>query len=273
VLAYAALAARLAPDQPFIAFRAPGYSGSSEPLHSVEEQAALYVREMIAFQPNGPYYIGGYSHGGRVALEMALQLEAMGRTVAFLGIIDTTPRWFRDSRFRRLIGWLRNFPLWLWYDGCQSSIQANVDRFRRMGYRLLASWSGRFGGGDKSAGPALDDVMNLDQLPASIQELYRRDFQAFLRYQPGRECGDVTLFRSLGQPLTGVHEPDLWWGRVSHGTVEVRPIAGNHMSILSEPHVRGLAAELRDALECAQARAGRVSPDRVDAGNGVERVA
>jgi len=257
VLAYSALAARVAPDQPFIAFRAPGYAGTLQPLRSIEEQAAFYVREMIAYHPDGPYYIGGYSHGGRVALEMALQLEAMGKAVAFLGIIDTTPCRVDVSRFSRLTGRLRNLPSWLWYDGRQSSIRANLDRVRRRCRSVLSRWSGHHL--DASAAPVLDDVMSLDQLPPSIQDLYRKDFDAFVRYQPAGQCGDVTLFRSLGRPLMGNHEPDLGWGRVARGTVEVRRVAGNHMSILSEPYVSQLAAELRDALECAQARARRAA--------------
>jgi len=257
VLAYSALAARLAPDQPVIAFRAPGYAGSAEPLNSIEEQAALYVREMIAFQPDGPYYIGGYSHGGRVALEMALQLEAMGRTVAFLGIIDTTPCRSGVGGFSRLGGWLRNLPMWWWYDGRESSMKANLSRLRRLWHRV----------GSPSAAPVLDDMMNLDQLPAGIQELYRKDFEAYIRYRPARRCGEVTVFRSLGRPLMSNHERDLGWRRVSRGSVEVRRIPGNHLSILSEPHVGALAAELRDALERAQARAaaaetGCASPGR-----------
>src|SRR6185436_366017 len=258
VLAFSTLASRLAPDQPFVAFRAPGYAGVAEPLQSIEEQAALYVREMIAFQPDGPYYIGGYSHGGRVALEMALQLEAMDREVAFLGIIDAAPCLLKVGRFSRAIGWVRNVPFWLWYEGRESSIRANLDRLRRVWRR---TWS---------ASPVLDNVMNLDRLPAVFQELYRKDFEAGRRYHPGRRCGDVTVFRSIGRPLMGNHESDLGWGRFSSGTVDVRRVAGNHSSILSEPYVDNLAAELREALDTARMRAAqplqRPAPDRVDAG-------
>jgi aspartate racemase len=219
----------------------------------------LYVREMIAFQPDGPYYIGGYSHGGRVALEMALQLEAMGREVAFLGIIDATPCRLTVGRLSRLTGWLCNLPLWLWYDGRKSSIPANLDRLRRAWRRA-------------TVGPAaLDDVMNLDRLTAEIKEVYRKDYEASRRYHPGGRCGDVTVFRSRGRPLMGSHEPDLGWGRISTGIVEVRHIAGNHLSILLEPYVDQLAAALREALETAQARAaallGRAIEDPVDLGS------
>jgi amino acid adenylation domain-containing protein len=256
VLVYSALAARLAPDQPFIAFRASGYDADSEPLRSIEEQAALYIREMIAFDPLGPYYIGGYSHGGRVALEMALQLKAQGKTVAFLGIIDTTPCRLRVPALSRFLGGLRNLPLWFWYDACRSPIRQHLDRAHRLGRRLsrrlLACVWRREG---SSAHSALDDMMTIEQLPAWIQELYRSHHAAFVRYRPTRRCGDVTVFRALGQPLMSNHEPDLGWKRVSDGTVDVRHVTGNHSSVVQEPDVQHLATELRAALENAQARA------------------
>src|SRR4029453_14797469 len=91
VLGFSELARLLTPDQPFYAFRSAGHDGSYEPLAQIEAQAALYIKEMRALQPEGPYYLGGFSHGGRVAFEMAQQLLAMGHKVGFVGILDTYP--------------------------------------------------------------------------------------------------------------------------------------------------------------------------------------
>ncbi|OAD22846.1 Thioesterase domain protein [Candidatus Thiomargarita nelsonii] len=41
-------------------------------------------------QPTGPYQLMGHSSGGRVAFEMAWQLEQQGETVALLAILDTS---------------------------------------------------------------------------------------------------------------------------------------------------------------------------------------
>jgi thioesterase domain-containing protein/acyl carrier protein len=261
VLIYSALASHVPPDQPFVAFRASGYDGVSEPLQTVEEQASLYVREMIAYQPEGPYYIGGYSHGGRVALEMALQLEAMHKEVAFLGIFDTTPFPVRQPRLTYLGRWLRNLPLWFWYDGRKTSSRGNLERVRRIRHKTWrlfrsAPWQGH-GGGAQAKTRDIGDMMNVDRLPEHIRRMYQLDFAAFLTYRPRSRCSSATLFRSRGQPLFGSHEPDLGWSRVTREGVDVRHIAGNHSSIMAEPSVRLLAAELGAALEEAQARASR----------------
>src|SRR4029077_3089557 len=59
--------------------------------------------ELTAFQPDGPYFLGGYSFGGLVAYEMAQQLSARGQQVAFLGLIDAyfsnVPRAPKSLRF------------------------------------------------------------------------------------------------------------------------------------------------------------------------------
>src|SRR5687767_1534860 len=91
VLEYASLVARLPPDQPFIAFRAPGQDDEGIALDTIEAQAEFYVKELLAFRPDGPYLLCGYSHGGRVVLHMAQRLKARGKAVDFLGIVDITP--------------------------------------------------------------------------------------------------------------------------------------------------------------------------------------
>jgi amino acid adenylation domain-containing protein len=258
VLGYAPLASHMAPDQPFVAIRASGWEPGTAPVHTIEDQAALYIREMIKYQPDGPYYIGGYSHGGRVALEMALQLSAMNRAVAFVGILDTTPFEVRYTSFRYVMRALRNVPLWLWYDAARTPWPENRRRLvrafgliRRHVAALLPAGRHRRG---QVAQSDVRDFMDLSDLPERYQRMYVEDYEAFIRYRPSAMCRAVTVFRACGQPLLATHEPDLNWRRASH-SVEVRTVRGNHSSILTEPYVRELARELNAALEAAQQRA------------------
>ena len=55
---------------------------------SVEEIAAHYVHEIKALQPKGPYVIGGYCGGGKIALEVAQQLVANGDDVSALVLFE-----------------------------------------------------------------------------------------------------------------------------------------------------------------------------------------
>jgi thioesterase domain-containing protein len=56
---------------------------------SVEELAAHYIKEMRILQPEGPYFLAGFSFAGIVAYEMAQQLVTQDQKVALLVLFDT----------------------------------------------------------------------------------------------------------------------------------------------------------------------------------------
>jgi thioesterase domain-containing protein/acyl carrier protein len=57
---------------------------------TIEEIAQSYIEKIRELQPQGPYWIVGWSLGGTIAFEMAVKLEKMGVEVAFLGLIDSS---------------------------------------------------------------------------------------------------------------------------------------------------------------------------------------
>jgi len=48
----------------------------------------LYLEHLRAVQPQGPYFLGGYSFGGLVALEMARRLVERQEEVRALTLVD-----------------------------------------------------------------------------------------------------------------------------------------------------------------------------------------
>jgi len=66
-----------------IGIQARGLAGEDPPHATVEAMAAEYLREVKARQPDGPYYLCGYSFGGLVAFEMARRLRESGDEVAW----------------------------------------------------------------------------------------------------------------------------------------------------------------------------------------------
>ncbi|WP_313364662.1 alpha/beta fold hydrolase, partial [Pseudomonas sp.] len=55
----------------------------------VESMAADYCDYIRAVQPQGPYFLLGWSLGGALALQVASELEAQGQVVAFVGLLDS----------------------------------------------------------------------------------------------------------------------------------------------------------------------------------------
>ncbi|MDD2032810.1 amino acid adenylation domain-containing protein [Pseudomonas sp. 39167] len=69
------------------------HRGFSEPHAGPEawgEMIADYSQEIVKAQPQGPYYLMGWSLGGAIALDIAATLESLGHTVSFLGLVDST---------------------------------------------------------------------------------------------------------------------------------------------------------------------------------------
>ncbi|MES2657056.1 MAG: amino acid adenylation domain-containing protein [Verrucomicrobiota bacterium] len=91
VFCFVGLARLLGPDQPVYGVQAVGLDGKEPPHADVTTMVAHYAREIRAFQPEGPYFIGGYSLGGLFAFEVARQLHESGRRVAMLVLFDSDP--------------------------------------------------------------------------------------------------------------------------------------------------------------------------------------
>ncbi|MDO4254480.1 MAG: amino acid adenylation domain-containing protein [Kocuria sp.] len=62
----------------------------TEPL-TMGDLARDYVHTIRSLQPDGPYYLLGYSFGGTMAHHIAAELEGNGERVAFMGVLDAEP--------------------------------------------------------------------------------------------------------------------------------------------------------------------------------------
>ncbi|PAX82196.1 thioesterase domain-containing protein, partial [Streptomyces albidoflavus] len=88
---YAGLLPHLDPGQPLYGLQTPNLDGTAPFPDSIEEMAATYAAEIRAVQPHGPYRLLGWSFGGNVVQEIAVQLQEAGEEVALLAILDAFP--------------------------------------------------------------------------------------------------------------------------------------------------------------------------------------
>ncbi|WP_019217791.1 thioesterase domain-containing protein [Legionella tunisiensis] len=89
ILCYGVLAQRIKLNCPIYAFQDPSIDAKQLLFSSLQEMAQYYLKELRQVQAHGPYYLCGYSLGGLIAAEIALQLQHQGETVAWLGLLDT----------------------------------------------------------------------------------------------------------------------------------------------------------------------------------------
>jgi acyl-CoA synthetase (AMP-forming)/AMP-acid ligase II/thioesterase domain-containing protein/acyl carrier protein len=247
VLNYRELARLLGEEQPFYGIQCRGLDAEEEPFTRIDDMAEYYVSEIKKVQPAGPYYLGGYSFGGRVAYVMAQKLRASGEAVAFVGLIDV---YSQAGRQRREMGsWLthhrdriralpsRQVPVYFWM---RAANLANMIRMRLRLRSYSAAWDFF-----KSRGRPMPRIL---RNPVLANDLIRRDYRA----RP--YDGDATLFKAELYAWAHTDQHD-GWNHLIRGKLDIRPISGRHYEIVKQPHVQTLARELADALEKAQAAA------------------
>lgn len=71
------------------AIQDPSFEKRQFIFNSLQEMAKTYLGEIQKIQPKGPYYLGGYSMGGVVAIEIARQLSEQKETIQWVGLIDS----------------------------------------------------------------------------------------------------------------------------------------------------------------------------------------
>jgi arthrofactin-type cyclic lipopeptide synthetase C len=89
VTGFVGLSEALGRDWPLFGLQPRGLDGEAVPHSQVEAAAACYLTALAQECPRGPVHLVGHSFGGWVALEMAVRLQAMGREVASLTVIDS----------------------------------------------------------------------------------------------------------------------------------------------------------------------------------------
>jgi amino acid adenylation domain-containing protein len=255
VLCYRDLARHLGPDQPVYGLQARGLDGRLPYQTRVEEMAAHYLQEIRVAQPEGPYFLGGFSFGGLVAYEMAQQLQARGENVAVLALFDA---------------WGPGYPV------PRSIVQQIRDQFRRLTGRDPEAMLGRLRIGGRlstrkdrapaaAPGTALRSVIGRLRwqvivmarrfylwvgpwLPRALRDMEVISLQASRAYLPGLYDGRLILFRASEQPA-GNDDLRLGWGGLATGGEELHEVPGDHFTILTEPSVEILAKQLTASLE------------------------
>ncbi|MFP2929420.1 alpha/beta fold hydrolase [Pyxidicoccus sp. 3LG] len=246
VLAYAELARRLGPDQPFYGLQSQGLDGAQPPLEAVEEMAAYYIEAIRTVQPHGPYLLGGWSMGGMVAFEMARQLQRRGEHVEVLALIDPTPT--PEAReastedaapdtvalFARDLGRLTGLelPELPVAAGPEELLQAVLEEGRKRGVLIPEA--------------------GLTELRTLLQ-VFSANVRALRTYAPRHIEGKLTVLRAVDSVDLSAAGRDRGWGdKVAQGA-EIQEVPGDHYSLLQPPHVEVLAERLKALLDRAQA--------------------
>lgn len=185
-----------------------GIEGFDIPCERIEDMADFYLKAIVRFQPQGPYFLAGYSLGGLVALEMARTLTASGQTVALLTMIDSYPDInFLSTRQRARLS-------------MQRSMQRALNFIRPPGTRI------RLGG--------LSSQDEISTFAPAFERVREAAYRALRRYEPRYYAGPVKFVRAREVTQFPASPVAVWSHLV--GKIEVDTVPGDHLGMLTSQY-------------------------------------
>jgi amino acid adenylation domain-containing protein len=240
------LAHRLGFDQPFLGVPLPGLNDlpSAPDLGCFARYCITVLRTA---QPEGPYFLGGWSDCGVLAYEIAQQLQQQGQHVALLVIFDAhNPAYVRSfaglDRSRTRVFFLGQWLKFHW-EALRRKEGRGVLKYLTLGL------SGRL----KSLRAGLWRILyrfrrRVGQTIESGQKNVPRILSFVVsNYQPAPYSGPVLLFRRGDRPTGRFRDAQYGWGKLISRLV-IREVPGQHVDMFLEPAVEIVAQELSARL-------------------------
>lgn len=246
VAAYRALAEALPESVPVAALRPRGLDTADPPHEDLREAVRDYAEAVVRCWPEGPLEIAGWSTGGITALALAEELEARGREVARVALLDTPP----------------------------PSVYAGVDPHDDAAFlAAILDFASRFSGAprprlalpdlaglpvDERFAAALAEAKRAGLVPPEVDEAYARRMVAVGEalvvacrdYAPGPVAAPIDFFTPEVEgglaELSGssVGNLDAWRGLLAGAALRAHRVPGDHFSMVTGRGALAVAAAL-----------------------------
>jgi thioesterase domain-containing protein len=238
---------RLGREQPIYCLRAPKSLADSPPL-TLRQLAQRYVSSIRTIQPNEPYQLAGYCIAAVVAREIALELTRTGAAVTQVIMVDPpdpakskapfppeSPLSRITVAFGRITFHLRRLAGLSW---CEKIAYVRTSARAVLG-RINYAISQR----------EHEKALTSDRpLPDRFNGGYHAAVAAFLNSVPAIYDGAVSLIRPKLVPAGALTGANRRWATLLAPSVEISVVAGDSMTMWSEPYVAELAASIQHHL-------------------------
>lgn len=242
VLFFNNIARNMDPDQPVYGFQPRGLNGVDEPFETLEDMAAEYIAALLKKDFGDTYILAGYSYGGIVAFEMARQLQAMGKEVKMLAMLDTyayNHGYFETGLPKYITKIKRQFPKLLFITGSlmrqpMETIRYQQSFFMRK-YNEIAVYMG------------LQKTPGADSAEDKVNEKYEAAYRKY-HMRPSDACV-IDLFR-VDTRLYFLDDPIyLGWKPYAPKGIIIHVVKGNHKTFLMPPNDKDFANLLQRLID------------------------
>jgi thioesterase domain-containing protein len=248
------IAEMLGPRQKFYGIQAPTKKRNAEFVSSIESISQYYVDDLVKFQPEGNFLLGGYSTGAIIALEMAQQLRARGREVSLLVIFDGELfNTGAEISSRHPFYWLEpilNLPRWMtgvvkegysFQTLCKKAINKTIATRKA----IIA----------KMRGEALTLELtvenfvsiNLNHCSPEHVAFINTLFEIQVDYIPKQYPGRVLVYAAKTQGLARLRHIAAAWRKVAPAS-EIVEVRGTHITMMRPPDGYAVAKHLAERI-------------------------
>jgi acyl transferase domain-containing protein/thioesterase domain-containing protein len=219
---------------------------------NIKAIALHHLQDILTIQPEGEYFLAGYSFGCLVAYEIAKQLEEKGKKVAFLGILDMYRNNSRLKHFLDLNTRMKNLTTLI--------ITRNFGQIITKCQKIVNSFTLKL----QIKLKLLTDLViqkEIDKTDNSIdsmaESMYILD-NTLEQYKMDGYHGKITLFLAEGRINSNPVEKLIFllfhgYGWTRESLSQIYKVSGNHHSMIQEPHVKLLAEKLTVCIDKALA--------------------
>lgn len=216
----------------------------------IKELAEIYAKEITKIQPDGELYIGGYSFGGNVALEVVSQLEKQERTIKKIFMLDSiAPEAYSEKGLDK-DKCVKKFPA-VW-----NLLMGNLKEAE-----LLMSYD---------YNEDLDELINQMKEKGSISKKFsntevKRNFNTWISNHRALSsqdrdikvnCPIVLFFAKEKMPMFLYEFADMkpmdgeLWSKYTSKNLEVFSVEGNHFSMMvNKENLKILASNLNNEIK------------------------
>jgi amino acid adenylation domain-containing protein len=241
---YAQLATAIDTDQAIYTFKPPGLT---DPLYNCCDTDAIiehYYQLLIKQQPEGPYYLSGWSSGAVLAFGVANKLKASGRKVRYLALIDeaapqaplaTDPKKFAQN----LLSLIEHLPAQLTKSITLAELQnKSCEEQVALVFSQLK--------------PTTENDKNILEVVNAMIYALKLNNHAFTASPET----NIQIFSATTTNST--NENNLGWSAYGK-VISSSMIEGDHFSILKEPKDLGLKMSAQIKLAAARSNSGEFS--------------
>ncbi len=221
---------------------------------SIHRIAKGYLGKMKSVQPEGPYYVAGWSLGGVIAFEISAQLEDAGEKVDFLAVFDSDAPVKEESHKDPEISINGEIDLIKRFTGSDDFIKnvgglCDIDKL----WALTADFMERNNVGNETVKSLLPE--ELAELVPDYRHLTKRELVVFLNtlrtllisqaiYRPeGRVKTQIHYFKASQSDSDGKA-----WERYTEKPVKIYTVEGTHFSIFKKPDVNEFSKKFDNLL-------------------------